>query len=148
MAVKQIPEGYHTVTPYLIVEGADKLIEFIENVFEGSVKFKMQGDDGRINHAEMKIGDSVLMLAEAGAEWKPTNTLLYLYVEDVDAIYHKALDAGAVSVKEPKDQFYGDRNATVKDVFGNFWGVATHVEEVPEEEFLKREEQARQQAAV
>lgn len=146
MAVKQIPEGYHTITPYLIVEGADKLLEFIENTFDGKVTVNMQDDKGRISHAELKIGDSMLMLAEASEQWKATKTLLYLYVENTDATFQKALDGGATSVKAPKDEFYGDRSATVKDAFGNLWGIATHIEDVPEEEIQKRA-QAYQQAA-
>lgn len=146
MAVKPIPDGYHTITPYLVVEEADKLIEFVEKVFGGEVTFKMQDEDGKIGHAEMQIGDSKLMLAEAGEEWNPTTSLLHLYVENVDETYQKALDAGADSVKEPKDQFYGDRSASVKDAFGNFWGIARHIEDVSEEEMVKRI-QAQHQAA-
>lgn len=146
MSVKPIPEGYHTITPCLVVEGAEKLIKFIENIFNGEVKSKMQGDNGKIAHAEIKIGDSMLMLADACEEWNASQTMLYLYVEDTDATYLKALDAGAISVKEPKDQFYGDRSAGVKDAFGNFWGIATHIEDVSEEEMQKRA-QAYQQTA-
>jgi PhnB protein len=146
MTVKPIPEGYHTITPYLIVEGAGKLIEFIENVFEGKVTTKIQDDSGRINHAEMKVGDSMLMLAEASEEWKPTKTMLHLYVEAVDETYQKALDAGAESVKEPNDQFYGDRNSSVKDAFGNIWGISTHIEDVSDEEIERRLEAFRQAA--
>ncbi len=138
MSVKPVPDGYHTITPYLIVETADRLIGFIKEVFNGQVLFKMQDEAGRINHAEMKIGDSILMLAEASEEWKPTKTLLHLYVEDIDATYQKALETGAVSVKEPKNEFYGDRIASVKDPFGNFWGIATHIEDVSEDEIKKR----------
>jgi PhnB protein len=138
MAVKPIPEGYHTITPYLIVEDADKLVEFIEQVFDGKLFFKMQNDSGRISHGEMKIGDSMLMLAEASEEWKATRTMLHLYVEDADAVYQKALKTGANSIKEPQDQFYGDRNASVQDSFGNIWGIATHIEDVSEEEIAKR----------
>lgn len=138
MSIKPIPDGYHTITPYLIVEDADKLIEFIENAFEGKLIFKMQNDEGRISHAEIKIGDSMMMLSEASEEWKATHTLMHLYVEDIDATYRKALEAGAVSVKEPKDEFYGDRIASVKDSSGNFWGIATHIEDVSEEEIKIR----------
>ena len=138
MPVKPIPDGYHTITPYLIVEDADKLVEFVEKTFDGELLFKMQNDAGTITHAEMKIGDSMLMLSEASEEWKPTKTTLYLYVADTDATYQKALEAGATSVKEPKDQFYGDRSAGVQDSFGNFWGIATHIEDVSEEELAQR----------
>lgn len=138
MSVKPIPEGYHTITPYLIVEDADKLVEFVEKIFDGKLLFKIQTDAGRISHGEMKIGDSIIMLSEAAGEWKPTKTMLLLYVEDVDATYERALEAGAISVKEPKNEFYGDRSSCVQDSFGNFWSIATHIEDVSEEEINKR----------
>jgi PhnB protein len=138
MSVKPIPDGYHTITPYLIVDDADKLVEFVEKIFDGELLFKMKNDANRITHAEMKIGDSMLMLSESSEEWKATKTMLYLYVSDTDATYQKALAAGATSVKEPKNQFYGDRSAGVRDSFGNFWGIATHIEDVSEEELEKR----------
>ena len=138
MSVKSIPDGYHTITPYLIVEDADKLVEFVENIFDGELLFKMQNDKGKIRHAEMKIGDSMMMLAEASEEWKPSQTMLHLYVEDIDATYQKALEAGAIAVKEPKNEFYGDRAGCVQDSFGNFWGIATHIEDVSEAEMAER----------
>ena len=146
MAAKHIPEGYNTITPYLIVEGAEKLIEFIEKVFDGTVVMKMEGEKGKIAHAEMKIGDSMLMLADAGEEWKPTQAMLHLYVENTDAVYQKALDAEATSAKEPADQFYGDRNSAVKDSFGNFWGISTHIEDLSDEEIQRRMQSSSQAA--
>lgn len=144
MAINHIPNSYTTITPYLIVEGADKLIEFIETVFDGTVVMRMEGENGKVAHAEMKIGDSMLMLADAGEEWKPTQAMLHLYVEDTDAVYQKALNAGAISVKEPADQFYGDRNSAVKDAFGNFWGISTHIEDVSDEEIQRRMQSSNQ----
>jgi len=138
MSVKPIPEGYTTITPYLIVEDADKLVEFVEKTFDGELLFKILNDAGRITHGEMKIGNSMLMLSESSDEWKPTNVMLHLYVEDIDATYQKALEAGAISVKEPQNQFYGDRSSCVQDSFGNFWGIATHIEDVSEEEIAER----------
>lgn len=146
MSVKPIPEGFHTITPYLVVEGADRLVEFIERVFDGKLLFKMETDEGKIGHGEIKIGDSILMFADASDEWEPTRALLHLYVEDADAVFKKALDAGAVSIKEPEDQFYGDRSASVRDAFGNIWGIATHIEDVSEEEIAKRLEAMKQKA--
>ncbi len=137
MAVKPIPDGYHTITPYLIVDDADKLVEFVETIFDGQILFKMQNEAGRITHGEMKIGDSMLMLSEASDEWQATRTMLHLYVADIDATYQKALDAGAISIKEPKDEFYGDRASCVQDSFGNFWGIATHIEDVSEAEMAQ-----------
>lgn len=138
MPVKHIPEGYHAITPYLVVENADRLIEFVQKVFDAQLVFKMENNEGKIGHAEVEIGDSHLMLAEASDEWKAMQTMLHLYVEDTDAIYKKALEAGAISLKEPLDQPYGDRNASVKDPFGNIWGIATRIEDVSEEETIRR----------
>jgi uncharacterized glyoxalase superfamily protein PhnB len=149
MAVKPIPDGYHTVTPYLIVEGAQKLIDFLKQGFGAKETFSMPGPDGKIGHAEVKIGNSMVMLADANPRWKPTKTMLYLYVEDVDAVYKKAVAAGGKSVMEPTNQFYGDRSAGVEDAFGNHWGIATHVEDVPMDELERRAQafQKQQQAA-
>jgi len=148
MAVKAIPNGYHTVTPYLIVEGAQKLIDFLKQGFGAKESFSMPGPDGKIGHAEVKIGNSMVMLADANPRWKPTKTMLYLYVEDVDAVYKKAVAAGGKSVMEPTNQFYGDRSAGVEDAFGNHWGIATHVEDVPMDELERRAQafQKQQQA--
>jgi PhnB protein len=145
MAVKPIPEGYNTVTPYLIVEGAQKLIDFLKQGFDAAERFSMPGPLGKIGHAEVQIGNSVVMLADASPRWKSTKTMLYLYVEDVDAVYKKAVAAGGKSVMEPANQFYGDRSAGVEDAFGNHWGIATHVEDVPPDELERRAEAFRKQ---
>jgi PhnB protein len=138
MSVKPIPDGYHTITPYLIVEDADQLVEFIEKTFDGQLLYKMQNGSGRIAHGEIKVGNSILMLAEATEEWKSTRTMLHFYVENIDEVYQKALDVGAISIKEPKNEFYGDRIATVQDSFGNFWSIATHLEDVSPAEIEQR----------
>ena len=146
MAVKPIPEGCHTVTPYFVVEGAAELIDFVKQAFDGEEIMRMPGPDGRIGHAEMRIGSSMVMLADAGGENQPTQTLIHLYVDDVDKVYQRALEAGATLEREPADQFYGDRSAGVRDRFGNQWYMATHVEDVPEDEMARRaEEWAKQQ---
>ncbi len=137
MSVNFIPDGYYTITPYLIVEDADKLIEFVEKVFDAELVFKMPNEAGRVSHAEMKVGNSMLMLAEATNEWKPTQTMLHFYVENVDEVYQKALDTGAVSVKELKDEVYGDRIGCVQDSFGNYWSIATHIKDVSFEEMTE-----------
>ena len=140
MAVNYIPKGYNTVTPYLIVEGADKVIDFVKQSF-GAVEIeRLPGPDGKIGHAEVRIGDSVIMLGEAGDHWKPMPCSIYLYVQDTDAAYKRALEAGATSVMEPADQFYGDRNAGVKDSSGNLWWIGTHIEDVSPEEIRRRAE--------
>jgi PhnB protein len=109
--VKPIPDGYHTVTPYLIVEGVAELIDFLKQAFDAVEKERLPGPDGKVGHAEVRIGDSVVMMGEAGGEWKPVPGAMYLYVNDTDATYKRALEAGATSLMEPADQFYGDRNA-------------------------------------
>ena len=136
--VKPIPDGYHTVTPYLIVDDVAKLIEFTQAAFGAEQSELMSGPDGKIRHAEAVMGDSKVMMGQAGGETKAMPGCLYLYVEDVDAVYAKALEAGAKSVNEPKNQFYGDRSAGVIDPLSNFWGIATHVEDVPPEEMQRR----------
>ena len=138
-SVKSIPDGYHTVTPYLLVQGAEKLIDFVKNAFDAKETFRMSMPDGAIGHAEVKLGDSVIMLSEAqGDEYKLMPTGIYLYVEDCDATYRRALEAGATSIMQPTDQFYGDRSANIKDQFGNHWYIATHIEDLSKEELSKR----------
>jgi PhnB protein len=146
--VKPIPEGFHTVTPYLVVEGAARLLEFLKRAF-GAQELEPPSTrpDGTILHAAVRIGDSPVMLAEASEPWKPMPTGIYLYVEDTDATYRRALEAGGTSLMEPADQFYGDRNAGVKDPSGNFWWISTHVEDVPPEEMKRRHEAMLQQQA-
>jgi PhnB protein len=136
--VKPVPEGYHTVTPYLTVKGADKLVEFLKKAFGAQERFQMPGPDGKLAHAEIQIGDSVVMMGEGGGQAPIMPAQLYLYVDDCDRYYKQALAAGATSVREPATQFYGDRNATVKDMCGNVWSVATHVEDVSGEEVERR----------
>jgi uncharacterized glyoxalase superfamily protein PhnB len=139
MAAKAIPDGYHSITPYLIVEGASRLIEFLKQGLSAKEAFApMVAPDGRIGHAEMRLGDSMVMLADATPEWKALSSMVHYYVDDVDAQYQRAIKAGATSVREPADQFYGDRSATVKDPCGNFWSIATHKEDVSREELDRR----------
>ncbi len=145
MAVKPIPEGHHTVTPYLVVRGAAQLIDFMKQAFAAEEIQRFTLQDGSIMHAEVRIGDSMVMLGEAGGEYEPMPTMLHLYVEDVDAVYHQALQAGAVSLREPADQLDGDRRGGVKDSSGNQWWMATHIEDVSPEELAKREEAQKKQ---
>jgi len=133
-----IPEGYHSVTPYLTVSDVAKLMDFIAKAFGGTERGKLAGPDGRIAHAEMLIGNSIVMMGQPQNEADVRRTMLYLYVPDVDATYRRSLAAGAVSVREPKDQFYGDRNGMVKDPTGNDWYIGTHVEDVSMEEMERR----------
>jgi PhnB protein len=140
MATKPIPDGYHTVTPYLIVDDAQKLIDFLKRAFDAKETFCMKGEGEKIRHAEVLIGDSIVMISDANPQWKARSSMIYLYVEDVDAVYKRALQAGATSIKEPENQFYGDRSAGITDPVENYWGIATHVEDVSPEELAKRSE--------
>jgi PhnB protein len=135
-----IPKGYHTVTPVLTVHGAAKLLEFLTQAFDAKETYRLPGPNGEVMHAEVKIGDSMVMVGEATDQWKPMPATIALYVEDTDAWYKRALQAGATSVREPSDQFYGDRSAGVKDSAGNQWWIHTHIEDVPPEELRKRAE--------
>ena len=150
MPVKPIPDGYHTLTPYLIVKGAAEAIEFYKKAFGASELFRMAGPDGKVGHAEIKIGDSPIMLAdehpEMGARGPQTiggsPVSLLLYVDDVDALFNQAVAAGATVNRPIKDQFYGDRSGALEDPFGHLWHIATHKEDVPPEEMRKRAEAA------
>jgi uncharacterized glyoxalase superfamily protein PhnB len=141
MAVNPVPDGYHTVTPYLTVGGADKVIEFMKEAFDAEERFRMARPDGTVGHAEVQIGDSIVMIADP-VESSPMPTLLHLYVDDCDATYERALAAGADSVRGPENQFYGDRTAGVRDSGGNQWWISTHVEDVSDEEMARRAQEA------
>jgi PhnB protein len=138
MAVKPIPAGYHTVTPFISVKGAARLIDFLKKAFGAEEIMRMPGPEGVVMHAEVNIGDSRLMLSEAMQGLGTQASSFYLYVKDSDAMYQNALKAGATSEREPKDEFWGDRTAIVKDPFGNTWSVATHKEDVSPAEMEKR----------
>jgi PhnB protein len=146
--VKPIPEGYHSVTPYLVVDDAKAAIDFYSRAFGAKEKFRLPMGD-RIGHAELLIGDSHIMLADEFPEMghlSPksrggTSVSLMVYVPDVDTTFRKAIDAGASEARPIEDQFWGDRMGTLTDPFGHVWSLATHVEEVPPEELQRRMEQ-------
>jgi len=141
--VKPIPKGFHTVTPYLIVEGAKKTISFMEQALGAQHDHEPTlRPDGTIMHATLKIGDSMVMISDASEHAKAMPVMLYLYVPDVDAAYQRAIKAGATSIMEPADQFYGDRSGGVKDAAGNSWVFGTHIEDVTPAELKKRAEEA------
>ena len=141
--VKPVADGLHTLTPYLVVDGAEKLVTFMQNALGAQYDHEpAKRPDGKIMHATLKIGDSMLMISESSEQAKATNTTLYVYVPNVDATYQKALKAGATSVMEPADQFYGDRSGGVKDPAGNSWYFGTHIEDIAPAELKKRAEQA------
>ena len=127
--VKPIPEGHPTVSPYIVSPGVAKIIDFAKQVFNAQEIYASRRPDGSVMHAEIKIGDSVVMLGEA-QEGKKFPAMLHIYTEDVDAVYRRAMQAGAKSIREPADQPYGDRSGGVEDEFGNQWWMATHIQDV------------------
>jgi PhnB protein len=138
MSIKPIPEGFHAITPYVFAQGASRLIEFISAAFEGELIFQQERPDGAIMHATMQIGDSMLMLADPTPEFGPMPTSIYLYVADCDAVYHRALSSGGVSVFPIMTLPSGERYGGIKDPCGNIWWVATHVEDVSPDEQERR----------
>jgi PhnB protein len=140
--VRAVPEGYHTVNTYLTVENASGLIEFIKKAFNGEETFNMKHPDGKVMHAALKIGDSTIMISEVMDNMQPQNAMLYLYVEDVDKLYKQAIAAQGTVVREPRDEFYGDRAGAVKDNFGNTWWIAKHIEDVDNDELERRSKEA------
>lgn len=140
MAVNYKPEGYYDVTPYIVVDGADKLIDFMTQAFGAKERMRMPGPGGKVGHAEMEIGDSVIMLADsATADNNRTATaMINLYVKDSDATFKEAVAAGGKVDQDLETKFYGDRGGSVIDAWGNLWFISTHVEDVPPEEMPKR----------
>jgi PhnB protein len=144
--VKAIPDGYHVITPYLIIKGAAAAIEYYKKAFGAIELMRMPQPDGRVGHAELKIGDSVIMLADEFPEMQAvgpatlgnTTVGLLLYVENADAVFDKAISLGGKVNKPMADQFYGDRNGTLEDPFGHKWTIATHKEDVTPEEMKRR----------
>ena len=130
MTVRSVPDGYHTITPYIVVKDAAGLIDFMVRAFGGKERMRMDGEDGAIMHDEVEIGDSVVMIGGASVELPPKTAMLHLYVPDVDAAYRRAVEVGGESTREPADQKYGDRSAGVRDSWGNEWWLATHIKDV------------------
>ncbi len=137
-SVNPIPEGHHTVTPYLMIKDAAGFLDFAKAAFEARECLRHARPDGAIMHAEIQIGDSKIMIGGASEQFPAMPAAIHLYVEDVDTVYARALSAGGTSLMELADQFYGDRSGGVKDPFGNTWWIATHREDVSEEEFARR----------
>lgn len=149
-SVKPIPDGYPQVTPYLCVDGAAAAIDFYSAVFGAAERARMPAPEGKIGHAELEIGDSVIMLADEFPEMNirgpksigGTPVTLSVYVEDVDGVVERAVEAGAKALRPVQDEFYGDRAGQIEDPFGHRWSVATHIEDVSEEEMAKRAAEA------
>ena len=138
MTVKPIPVGYHAVTPWIIVRGAAKLLEYVKEAFGGDNESCVYNDDGTIGHAEVRIGDSVVMMFDAKEGWPPTPCFIRLFVEDGDTVYQRALKAGGTSVTEMTELFFGDRVGRVRDPAGNIWWIQTRIEDLDTEEMTKR----------
>ena len=146
MSVQPVPEGYHTLIPYLAVDDAAKAIEFYKKALGAKERARIDGPDGKIGHAELEIGDSVVMLADPfphasttpPSEAGSTTAAIVMYVEDVDAVVKKAVDEGAAITEEVGDKFWGDRFGTIRDPFGHVWSIGTHVEDVPPQEMAER----------
>ena len=153
--VKPVPEGYHTVTPYLCIDGAAKAIEFYKNAFGAKEVFRMDAPGGKIGHAEVEIGGSRIMLADeypdmgfrSPAHWGGTPVTIHLYVADSDAIYNRAVQAGATVTRPIRDEFYGDRTGSIKDPFGHIWHIATHKEDLTPVEIGERAAKAGRSAS-
>ena len=154
--VSHIPQGYNSITPYLIIKGAAQAIEYYKEVFGATEVFRMDQPDGKVGHAELKIGDSRIMLADenpnmgqghaSAASIGASPVSLYLYIPDVDRVVERAVAAGAKILKSVQDQFYGDRSGFIQDPFGHLWGIATHVEDVAPQELEERAKKAMQAA--
>lgn len=146
MPVQPIPDGYHTATPYLIIDGAARAIDFYKQAFGATETMRFGGPDGRIGHAEIRIGDSPIMLADEVPQmgyrspqaYGGTPVSLMLYVDDVDAVFARAIAAGGKEVRAVQDQFYGDRSGSLVDPFGHVWTISTHKEDVAPEEMQRR----------
>ena len=148
MAVKAIPDGYHSVTAYLIIKGADRAIDFYKKVFGATQRMRMDGPNGTVGHAEIEIDGSAIMLADEFPDmgFRSPQSLggagvsLHLYVKDVDTCFNRAVAAGGKALRPVQDQFYGDRSGTLEDPFGHVWTISTHKEDLSAEEIHKRSE--------
>jgi PhnB protein len=155
MPVKPLPDGYHSVTPYLIVDGGAKALQYYQQAFGAEEEMRMPGPKGKVMHAEIRIGDSKIMLADEFPEMgaRGPNSIggspvgICLYVEDVDTVFQRALEAGGTEVRPVQDQFYGDRSGTLRDPFGHQWTIATHIEDLTPEEIGKRHDEFVKQQA-
>jgi PhnB protein len=150
MAVRPIPEGYHSITPYIVVDDAERAIEFYKDAFGADEHIRMPGPEGKIAHAELQIGDSKIMLSDPfpqsnvrpPSERGGPTASIFMYVEDCDAIFKQAKTAGASVVSELEDMFWGDRFGTLSDPFGQIWSIATHKEDLSDEEMAERSKTA------
>jgi PhnB protein len=148
--VKAIPEGYHSITPFLVVKNCADAIEFYKKAFDAEERYRMNMPDGKVGHAELKIGDSVLMLADEFPEMKSLSpksiggspVSMYVYVQDVDAMFNNAVSAGGIVLDGVKDQFWGDRHGRLEDPYGHLWSIATHKKDLSPDEMKRAAEAA------
>ena len=148
--VKAIPEGYHSITPFLVVKNCADAIEFYKKAFDAEERYRMNMPDGKVGHAELKIGDSVLMLADEFSEMKSLSpksiggspVSMYVYVQDVDAMFNNAVSAGGIVLDGVKDQFWGDRHGRLEDPYGHLWSIATHKKDLSPDEMKSAAEAA------
>jgi PhnB protein len=153
--VKPIPEGYHSVTPYLTVDDGARAIDFYKKVFGATEIMRMNGPDGKIGHAEVRIGDSIVMLGAPSANsglrtpqsLNASTVSIFVYLEDVDSVFNRAVSSGAKEVQKPENMFWGDRYGRLTDPFGHSWSLATHIEDVTPEEMGRRTQEAAAKAA-
>lgn len=144
MSAKAIPSGFHTITPYFSVRDAAALVAFLKRAFDAKEVDVMTSPDGSVMHAQLQVGNSMVMLGQVPPDYpedKLLKAMLYMYIDDVDAAYKKAIQAGGKSVMEPTNQFYGDRSGAVDDPAGNQWWIATHIEDMSNEELMRRASQ-------
>ena len=146
--ITPIPPGYHSLTSYLMLSNVDGFLEFLRKAFDAQIIRRMPGPDGSTAHAEVRMGDSHLMVGDPMGQHPARPGTLYFYVPKVDAVYQQALDAGATSTMEPADMFYGDRNAGVQDAWGNMWWIATHIEDVSDIEMERRNAERNKERAA
>lgn len=138
MSVKPIPEGFHSITPGFAVQGVDRAIEFFKEALGAQEHSVFPGPDGKVMHCELRVGDSLFMIGEPMMGQQPHNMHVMLYVNDCDSTFHRAVEAGATSKEQPKDQFWGDRAGRLTDPFGNEWMIATHKEDLTPEKMMER----------
>jgi PhnB protein len=137
-SVRAVPEGFHSVTPFLMVRNASGLIEFLKKTFDGKLTYILKDDNDQIVHSTVTVGNSIIMICDAMDNMEPQPGILYVYLENADEVFQKALQAKAIKIHEPTNEFYGDRAGAVKDEWGNVWWIATHVEDVEEKELERR----------
>jgi PhnB protein len=145
---KAIPEGFHTITPYIMVKDATRVVDFLKEAFDAEEISVVKQPDGGVWHATLKIGDSMIMIGNTMGKHDDAPCSVYLYVPNVDVTYKQAVKVGGTSLMEPADQFYGDRSAGVKDSLGNCWYIGTHIEDVSEEELQRRAEREMEKMAA